>query len=114
MTQVFLRTLSSAPKRRGNELKRSRSAKDCPTVTFTPPSIENLINNLPEVLKSSRQFLPWNLEGGDKKVPLKENGKSWGDYHNPKCWRTFDEAIEMLDRRQALGIWIGAPLSGAC
>ena len=101
--------VGSARKRRGTNSERLPERKESPTVTFTPPSVENLINNLPEILKSSRQFLPWNLEKGDKKVPLKENRKSWGDYRNPKCWRTFDEAIEMLDRRQALGIGLVLP-----
>lgn len=29
---------------------------------YARPSVDDLINNLPCVLKSSRQFLPWNRE----------------------------------------------------
>jgi hypothetical protein len=78
---------------------------------YTRPSVENLINNLPSVLKSSRQFLPWNLERDEKKVPLKSDGRPWGNFKDPKCWRTFHEALDLLDRHQAFGIGLVLPSS---
>jgi primase-polymerase (primpol)-like protein len=59
---------------------------------------------LPDELKASRQFLAWNLEAGGKKVPFKEDGSSWGNYQDANCWRTFENAIDLLDRRRAFGI----------
>jgi hypothetical protein len=76
---------------------------------YTRPSVDNLINNLPDVLKSSRQFVPWNVERGQKKVPLKADGTSWGNYNDTNCWRTFDDAIDCLDRGRAFGIGLVLP-----
>jgi hypothetical protein len=71
---------------------------------YERPTVDNLINNLPQVLKSSRQFLPWNVEGEGKKVPLKQDGTSWGNYNDPTCWRTFDNAVDLVDRGKAFGV----------
>jgi len=30
---------------------------------YVRPSVDNLINDLPEILKGSRQFLAWNKAG---------------------------------------------------
>jgi hypothetical protein len=76
---------------------------------YARPSVDNLINNLPSVLKSSRQFLPWNKERDGKKVPLKLDGRPWGDFRDPKCWRTFNEAIDLLHSRRAFGIGLVLP-----
>ena len=72
-------------------------------IHYTPPSVDNLVNNLPDVLKSSRQFLPWVPREG-KKVPLKANGNEWGNYNDPTGWRTFPEALDLLDRGKAFGV----------
>jgi hypothetical protein len=76
---------------------------------YARPSVDNLINNLPCILKSSRQFLAWNLERGEKKVPIKPDGRPWGDYKDPTCWRTFNDALDLLDRRRAFGIGLVLP-----
>jgi len=77
---------------------------------YARPSVDNLINNLPSVLKSSRQFILWRLEQGEKKVPLKPGGSSWGSYKNPSGWRTLNDAIDLLDRGKAFGIGLVLPL----
>jgi hypothetical protein len=76
---------------------------------YARPSVDDLINNVPCILKSSRQFLAWNLERGEKKVPLTPDGHSWGDYKDPNCWRTFNDALDLLDRRRAFGIGLVLP-----
>jgi hypothetical protein len=78
-------------------------------IQYARPTVDNLVNNLPDVLKSSRQFLAWNLEAGGKKVPLKEDGSSWGNYQDANCWRTFENAIDLLGRRRAFGIGLVLP-----
>jgi hypothetical protein len=78
-------------------------------IHYTPPSVDNLVNNLPGVLKSSRQFLTWNVEAGGKKVPLKKDGSSWGSYQDPNCWRTFGNAIDLLGQRRTFGIGLVLP-----
>jgi hypothetical protein len=75
---------------------------------YARPSVDNLINNLPVVLKSSRQFLAWNEVDG-KKAPLKQDGTSWGNYRDPSSWRTFDDVIDLLDRGKAFGIGLALP-----
>ena len=76
---------------------------------FERPTADNLVNNIPEVLKPCRQFLPWNLEAGAKKVPLKPDGGSWGNYQDPKCWRTFEESIDLVARGITFGIGLVLP-----
>lgn len=77
---------------------------------YARPSVDNLINNLPSVLKSSRQFIGWKAEGDGRKVPLKPDGRSsWGNYMDPACWRTFEEAIDLVDRGRAFGIGLVLP-----
>ena len=76
---------------------------------YERPTVDNLINNLPSVLKSSRQFVCWNIERRDKKVPLQSDGRSWGNYNDPKCWRTFDDALALLDNGRAFGIGLALP-----
>jgi hypothetical protein len=78
-------------------------------IEYARPSVDNLINNLPDILKSSRQYLVWDVEAGGKKVPLKPDGRSWGNYQDPNCWRTFGTAIDLLDRRRAFGIGLVIP-----
>jgi hypothetical protein len=56
------------------------SSFSTPMIQYTRPTVNNLINNLPDVLKSSRQFLSWKIERDGKKVPLKPDGRSWGNY----------------------------------
>jgi primase-polymerase (primpol)-like protein len=77
-------------------------------IKYARPSVDNLINNLPGVLKSSRQFLAW-AAASDKKIPLRQDGRSWGNYQDPSCWRTFDDVIELLDRNRAFGIGLVLP-----
>jgi len=74
---------------------------------YARPSADNLINNLPDILKSSRQFLAWNEVDG-KKVPHTPDGR-WGNYQDPNCWRTFDDTIDLLDQRRAFGIGLVIP-----
>src|ERR1035438_934089 len=76
---------------------------------YERPTVDNLIHNLPSALKSSRQFLPWNVELGDKKVPLKSDGHSWGNYKDPTCWRTFDDVLDLIDNGRAFGIGLALP-----
>jgi hypothetical protein len=76
---------------------------------YERPTVDNLINNLPSVLKSSRQFVAWNPKAGGKKVPLDGYGHAWGNYQDPNCWRTFANAIDLLDRRRAFGIGLVLP-----
>src|SRR6266404_6382323 len=76
---------------------------------FTRPSIHNLINNLPDTLKSCRQLLAWNLEAGGKKVPLKTDGSRWGSYKDTNCWMTFDQVIDLLDGGKAFGLGLVLP-----
>jgi hypothetical protein len=76
---------------------------------YARPCVDNLINNLPCVLKSPRQFLGWNHERDGKKVPLKADGSSWGNYRDPRCWRTFNQVIDLLDTRRAFGIGLVLP-----
>jgi len=76
---------------------------------YARPSVDNLVNNLPSVLKSSRQFLAWKVERDGKKVPLKPDERSWGNYKDPACWRTFDDAIGLLDSGRAFGIGLTLP-----
>ena len=76
---------------------------------YARPSVDNLIKNLPNVLKSPRQFLARNLDAGGKKVPLKADGRSWGKDNDPECWETFNDALEVLDRRRAFGIGLVLP-----
>jgi hypothetical protein len=78
-------------------------------IQFTRPTVDNLINNLPDVLKSSRQFLAWNVEADGKKVPLKEDVSSWGNYQDATCWRTFNDALDLLKSRRAFGIGLVLP-----
>jgi len=78
-------------------------------IQYARPTVDNLINNLPRILKSSRQFVAWNVERGDKKVPLKSDGHSWGNYKDPKCWRTLDDALDLLDNGRAFGIGLALP-----
>jgi hypothetical protein len=78
-------------------------------IQYARPTVDNLINNLPDLLKSSRQFLAWNVEAGEKKVPLRADGGAWGNYQDPSCWITFDHAIDLLDRRRAFGIGLVLP-----
>ncbi len=73
-------------------------------IHYTPPSVDNLVNSLPDELGLSRQFVAWSVEHGRKKVPLKADGSPWGDYNDPKNWRTLSEAIDLLDRGKAFGI----------
>ena len=76
---------------------------------YARPSVDNLINNLPSVLKPLDQFPLWNEERGGKKVPLKPDGTSWGNPQDPKCWRSFNDALDLLDRRRACGIGLVLP-----
>ena len=87
----------------------SAEANPSQMIQYARPSVDNLINNLPEVLKSSRQFLAWNVEAGRKKVPLRADGSAWGSYSDPNCWRTFDDVIELLSRGTAFGIGLVLP-----
>lgn len=75
---------------------------------YERPTVDNLIDNLPSVLKSSRQFVAWNPKAG-KKVPLDGDGHSWGNYKDPKCWRTFDDALALLDNGRAFGVGLALP-----
>jgi primase-polymerase (primpol)-like protein len=79
-------------------------------IQYTRPSVDNLINNVPDVLKSSHQFLSWNLERGAKKVPLKDDGSSWGSYKDRSCWRMFDAALDLVDRGKAFGLGLVLPV----
>jgi len=76
---------------------------------YARPSVDNLINNVPDIMKSSRQFLAWDVKAGSKKVPLNPGGKSWGNYQDPNCWRTFENTIDLLDQRNAFGIGLVIP-----
>lgn len=76
---------------------------------YIRPSVDDLVECVPAVLRSSRQFLPWNLEAGGKKVPLKADGNSWGDRNDPNGWRTFTDAINLLDRNKAFGVGLVLP-----
>lgn len=78
-------------------------------IQHSPTSIDNLVNNLPDVLKASRQFVAWNPGRGEKKVPLKAGGSRGGNYNDPKCWRTFDDAIDLLERGRAFGVGLVLP-----
>jgi hypothetical protein len=78
-------------------------------IQYIRPTVDNLINNLPDVLKSSRQFVAWNPKAGGKKVPLDGDGHSWGNYQDPKCWRTFADALDLLDKGRAFGIGLALP-----
>ena len=71
---------------------------------FARASVDNLVNNVPDSLKAARQFVVWDLKSGRKKVPRKPNGSAWGNYRDPQCWRTFNDAVEMVDRCKAFGI----------
>ena len=76
---------------------------------FFPPLISDLEANIPAILKSSRQFIPWRLEHEDRKVPLKPDGSSWGNYKDPKCWRTFDETMDLIRQGRAFGMGLALP-----
>jgi len=76
---------------------------------YERPTVDNLINNLPSVLKSSRQFVAWNPKADGKKVPLDGDGHSWGDYNDPTCWRTFGDVLDRIDNGHASGIALALP-----
>lgn len=71
---------------------------------FVPPVPENLRRNLPIEIRESRQFTAWQLKGNGKKIPLAADGRSFGDYQDPHCWKTLDEAIRLVERQKAFGV----------
>jgi hypothetical protein len=78
-------------------------------IPYKRPTVDDLINNVPSVLKSSRQFVAWNPKAGGKKVPLDGDGQSWGNYKDPTCWRTFDDALDLIEDGRAFGIGLALP-----
>src|SRR5258707_1069579 len=78
-------------------------------IQYARPSVDNLINNLPDALKSCRQLIAWNLEAGSKKVPLKADGSRGGSYMDPNCWMGFYQVIDLLERGKAFGLGLVLP-----
>src|ERR1039458_6412680 len=72
-------------------------------IHLTRPVVANLVRNLPDELRTSRQFLNWNATRDGKKIPLAPDG-SWGNASDPKCWRRFDDAVELVEQGKAFGL----------
>lgn len=76
-------------------------------IKYTPPSVDNLVNNLPDVLKQARQFLSW-VPRGEKKIPVTRDGKPV-DCNDPNAWMIFPEVIELRERGKTFGIGLALP-----
>ena len=70
---------------------------------YTPPTVDNLVRNLPDELKGSRQFLNWTPTRDGKKIPLARDG-TWGNAGDPGCWKSFEAAVDAVGSGEAFGL----------